>query len=586
MSKKIEQINELHKEFYDLSLEDFPGFAPTQRDLIDLIDSWWISKYVNGDYDENNQKKPFYNSIRAPVFVAGKMTDIDTKDIRIIPKNGQPMEPALLLQRDLSIWMQETKIAELLNTIKWMRPKYGTVVVKKVVKNGSVELKIVPLQNLRMDVTAKSLKDSFFVSEWHRFLPDQLRKKAKEQGWNNEKVEDIIQKSKKQKYIVVWEHYGEMENEDGNYFVLGESPGNKGHIIDSATVDDLPYRELHWDTVEGRWLGLGSVERGAEAQIQLNRSAQLKANALHWTSKHIYQTEDDNINRNLMTDVKDGDIIRSRRGINPVVMEERNLSAYREEWQTWMENLNKDGFIQDVTLGRTPAAGTPLGTTQMMAAQAGSFFEQKREEFAIFIKELLWDFVIPEFKKLNHKEHWINFVGASEDEVKVIERIIRNERVRANIADYVRTNKAFPYPDKILFMKSMHSEMLKRDEAKWRKIPKGFYDNLKFKIDLVITGESMDLQNKIQAIQIAMQTSQDPNEIKELRKRLLQIVGERPVPEEEQVGMTDVAGAMQQQRGPTRPGQQQAPAPKGEPSPPAVRTPNVSPGKTRQEMQV
>jgi len=564
--KQLNYINDLHRDFYNLSLEDFPVFASTQMDLINLIDKWWVSRYVMGDHDEHGQKKPFYNIVRTPVYVAGKMTDIDTKDIRVFPTEGQPLEPAMLFQRDLSVWMQDTKIAELLNTIKWMRPKYGTVVVKKIVKRGGVELKIVPLQNLRMDAAAKSLKDSFFVSEWHKFLPEQLRKTAKEQGWDKSKVEKVIKDNEGEKYIIIWEHYGELEGEDGNFFILGESPGRKGAILDKDTIDDIPYREIHWDKVEGRWLGVGSVEKNAEAQIQLNRSAQLKANALHWTSKHIYQTQDDNIKRNLMTDVKDGDILRSRRGITPINVEERNLHAYREEWMTWMENLNKENFVQDVMIGKTPTSGTPLGTTALMAAQAGSFFEQKREEFGLFMKELLWEFIIPEFKKLNHKEHWINFIGASEDELRILEKIVVGENTKASVKDFIKATGKWPFSDELMFMKSLQEEMLMSDNVKWRKIPEGFYDNLKFKIQLVITGESMDLQNKIQALQLAMQTTQDAKELRQLRSRLLQIVGERPIEEDEQIEMTDVAGAMQQ-RG----------------SPPAVRTPNVTPGIAKQE---
>ncbi len=570
MAKQLQYVNELHRDFYNLSLEDFPVFASTQGEMIDLIDKWWVSRYVMGDYDEHSQKKPFFNIIRTPVFVAGKMTDIDTKDVRILPSEGQPIEPAMLFQRDLSVWMQETKIAELLNTIKWMRPKYGTVVVKKVVQNGNLELKIVPLQNLRMDATARSLKDSFFVSEWHRFLPEQLRKTAKERGWDKTRTEKVIEENEGNQYIIVWEHYGELSGEKGNFFILSEAPGKRGIILDRDEDKELPYKELHWDKVEGRWLGAGSVEKNAEAQIQLNRSAQLKANALHWTSKHIYQTQDDNIKRNLMTDVKDGDILRSRRGIYPVDVSEKNLHSYREEFMTWTENLNRESFVQDVMIGKTPAAGTPLGTTQLLAAQAGSFFEQKREEFGLFMKELLWDFIIPEFKKNNRKEHWVNFIGASEDELKIIEKIIVGEKTRESIRDFIKTNNSWPFSDELMFIRQVQEEMLMTDKTKWRKIPSGFYDKLKFKIKLVITGESTDLQNKIQALQIAMQTTQDARELRELRARLLQIVGERPVEEEEQMQLTDVAGAQQERQG----------------SPPAVRTPNVGQGLAREETMV
>jgi hypothetical protein len=495
---KFTIIEEEVKFYKDTPLEQNPSFAQKMSDVYNLIDLFSVSKFRDGDRDSLGYKKVFFNIVNFVVDVCAKMLDLDTKDIFIKAEDGADEWTAWLMGKDLKMWMKEKYFARQLNEwgLKWA--KYGDLWVKKV----GDDVKWIPPQNMIYRVNATDYRTIPLI-EKHVYGVDELRIVGREAGWDN--IEAVIAgsnvTSETQGYgstvgvkdnatepgIVIYEAWfpeGYLD-EKSNWFITSEG----SNIVLAEAKKDRPYKKLAWEEIPGRLPGRGRIEQLFEDQIYLNRIANYKSAGFHWTSKHIYQTRSTNIEKNLMTQVDDGEILISNSEIVPIVNEERNLAAYNVEEQRYVQNALNRTFTTEAISGQRAPAGTPLGATVIQTQQATAFYKQKREELAEFIKEILWDWVIPTFANQNRKEHSIfikNLIEESDSNSEKLFNLILNERMNK-----IRATAKYLSPDQWAIRKSIQSELLKKENL---RIPKGFYDNLKYKIDIMITGEQLDVQ--------------------------------------------------------------------------------------------
>jgi len=514
-------------EYDEKSLEYAPTYATKQKDIIKLIDYYWVSKYQNGDKDALGFLKPFYNVIINPTEVASKMIDIDTKDIKVVAEDGASYYPAWFFSKELRAWMKEKGFGKLLNEIIYNLPKYGSVVLKKSGK----KISLVPLQNLRNNTLAKKLEDDL-VCEEHLETITAFKKHADDWG------QDVIDKAmaawgENIKDAKWYEAYGDFSDVDGNkgenYYIFTD----KGIDLFKAKLSECPYRELHWDKLEGRWIGRGQVERLFEAQIQQNKVTNMKSQSLQYTSKRIWQTRDDSVAKNVLTDVQNGDIIRVNSEITPVSTEERNLSAYKEEEARWDQLAERLGFSYDIMSGQRSPAGTTLGQTVIQTQQAGGYFDLKREDIGLFLKDLIFDWIIPMFKKDKRISHKIMVSEFSEDELITLRGLLTQSKVNKAILEYVTNAKMVPTEEELEALKQIVAIKVKGEKE--IEIPESFYENLKYKIDIVITGEQIDLASKFSVVQVVLQILgsnptilQDPN-TKKYFMQLLEVIGINPV---------------------------------------------------------
>ena len=526
----FDTIQKKISEYEDITMNFTPSYATTQRDIIDLIDHYWVSRYRDSDKDSLGFLKPFYNIVINPTEVASKMIDIDTKDIKVIAEDGASYYPVWFFTKELRDWMKEKNFGKLLNEIVYQLPKYGTVVLKK----SGDDINIVPLQNLINNPIVRQLDDDVII-EKHVETRQQFRKRKWDKGAIQEAIDDL---DKNDKDITYYEAYGDFD-EDDNYFIFSET----GVKLFSAKLDDCPYREVHWDKLEGRWLGRGQVEKLFEAQIHLNKIAQYKAQSLHWTSKRIFQTRDDTVEKNLMVDIQNGDIMRINSEITPIANEERNLHAYREEEESWGALIDKLGFSYDIIRGQRPPAGTPLGTAQIQTVMASGFFDLKQEDVGLFLRDLILDWLIPMFEKDKRGKHQVMISNFSEEELTHLKELIIEEKTNKAILEYITKSKRIPTQGEVDAIKVVISEKLKKEKA--IEIPEGFYSNLKYKIDVVITGEQIDLAAKMSGAQVALQILgsnptilQDPK-TKKYFMQLLEAIGLSPIDVQEEENLED-----------------------------------------------
>jgi hypothetical protein len=503
------------KDFNDTSVEVVSGYMHNQAATLKRIELYYNSRFETGEKDSEGFRKFFYNVVHFPCQVATKNIDLDVKDFRLIPETAEAQIPTLFLQKELKDWMKEQGFGETLNEVSESLPKYGSVVVKKI----KDELEVVNLHNLVNDQSVDCLEDSPYVLERHVMTPTELRKMARKGAWDSDVVEEVIalyQKDTRKNEIIVWERWGWVEDEYKLYICAGvekvqldsnKNEINLGKVLFEAEMDpekDFPYREVHWEKVPGRWLGVGMVEKNFDGQIRMNELQNLKSKALYLTSRVLLQSEDDTIAKNILTDLGNGDILRVKSPITQIPMVQQEMGAFNQEEQRWDKNIQESSFTFETETGESMPSGTPFRLGALQKAASGGFFNFKREKVGLFWRDLFFEAIIPTFKKSKRKKHPLTIPKDDKEIPPLVEKYV----------DFYIYTKAQEALEKTGFTPTM--EQIAQERARilaryqsgkgyFFEVPDSFYDEAQFSMDLVVTDEQIDLGQKLETISTLIQ---------------------------------------------------------------------------------
>lgn len=524
----LKRINEEIDEFTKRSIQVVPGFNFNQKDTIEKIYRYYNSKFESGDIDADGDKKYFYNIVKNPCKVTTKAIDFDTKDIRILTADGNNPFTAWLMERDLRFWMNDKNFGKVLNRIFTELPIFGSVVLK-VIKG---EPYFVDLRNFVVNQSADKLEECNYIIEKHLYTPQQFKQIGEKSGWGG--VDEALKEFRKMKdvdYIQVYERYGQVaEGEEGHQkfpykrIIVADTGideydnntrelvAHKGTILEEKEVEENPYWEFHLDKLPGRWLGVGVVESLFDPQIRENEIANLQAKASYWLSLLLFQTRDQAVARNLMTDVKNGEVLKVDSEITQVLMNDRNLAHFNEETRKWLGNRDELSLAYDVIQGERLPSGTPLGSAKLAAQMSLSYFSQVRENIALDVKEFLYEVVIPTFKRENSTEHYLRLVGEDLDSYN---ELLITQKTNNELLDFVFAKNKIPTSEYFDILKSAIVERVKEGKERLIKIAKGIYNDFKYKIKIEITGEGTDTSGQddiaiLQAITADPTILQDP----------------------------------------------------------------------------
>lgn len=567
----ISKINKEIEDFTTKSIQIVPGLFFNQKETIETCYYYHHSKFRTGEYDVDGDRKYFYNIVNNPCIVYTKAIDFDTKHINIMTVDGQDSLKTWFFERDLKFWMKDKQFGLVLNRIFKELPIFGSVVLK-IINNTPY---FVDLRNFFVSQSADSLDDSYFITEIHRYTVEQFRRMGKEMGWNNiEKTIDEFRKNPKQQYIDVYERYGDVEEYKGTEKVVNykrifiadvgidefdyqtkQTVPRSGVELKEDIIDTHPYFEFHLDKIPGRWLGVGVIETLVEPQIRLNEIANLQSKGSYWLSLRLFQTRDTAAKKNLMNEVSNGDVLSVDSEITPVNTTDPNLKFFNDETDKWLRNRDELTLSYDVMQGERMPAGTPLGSAKIAATMAMSYFDQIRENVALGVKELLYSTIIPNFEKENNKEHVLRIAG---EDLDILNNLLINIASRKSVENFRDMNGKIPSKEQYEMMKAANAETIKKGKEKLTTIPKGFYKDLKYIIDIIITGESKDtavysqtMFAILQAVTTDPTILQDPNK-KKMLYRIAEAGGVNPntLFDNEQVqSMSQLAEMMTQRRG-------------------------------------
>lgn len=511
---KIQDKLNSYLEDYESSVEITDGYQFDMKDTINRIELYRASKFKSGEYDSQGDKKFFFNIITPMCGNATKFIDIDRKDVIIKPLDGEDERiKAMLYSTLLRQYMDKRNIGVLFNKCSDTLPWYGSFVVKKT----GDKLKYVPLKNLYFDPAVSNKDDSYdlnspYIVEKHCMNEAELREMSSK-GWSQSAIEALIEYTEEHdEAIEVYEFHSYFDNE--TWSEDGESTDNEKYFkgvvfltcntkIEDAILfkekeDSFPYKKVDFITIEGRGLGLGIAEQSFDGQIRWNEMTNQKAKSMKLSAKHIFQTRDTQIEANVLTDIMDGDIMKVRSEITPLVNEERNLQAYKMEEDNVMNITRAVSNAQDILMGEPLPSRTPFRLGVMQQQNATKFFDFIRQNIGMFWDEVFEEWIIPEFEKEANKEQILEVYDTDTIDL-LVERDV-NTRINQAIVKYVISTGNFPTKEEVDLLKQQLTDEQKRKPTQFAELIKNYFKDFKKHLTIDISGEQKATAQEVETM--------------------------------------------------------------------------------------
>ena len=508
---------------FGASADESGGYYFNQKETIDLIDLYYNSKYRDGKLDNEGQRKLFMNIVQFKANVAEKQTDIDTKNYLFIPDGESDANLVWFLKRQFQVWSRENDYGQILNDLNKDYSKYGSCVLKRTKKT----VERVPLRYLMNNQDATSLKtaplEGGYVIIKHKLTAHQANQFP---DWK-----EVEYEGKKDVYeMYSLQERGELEGEEGDELVLTVSyvcpELEDDPILFAEQIDEVPLEEAHWDKQDGRWLGIGEVEKQFENQVAINMTENLRRKHLIYGAKRIWQTQGNAVVKNLSKQVQDGAVLEvgANGMISEVPMASQNLQEFELSKSGWMQNSDQKAFAFEVTTGESFDRSTPFRLGVILANSAARYYELKRENFGLFLYRSFFSQLIPIFKKQT-KAHNVAVANGEEGTEFIKEAVMNHNINRKFFAKLL--NGELPVLEKI---KTDVEKEINSSPFMFVGLPDKAYDSIKFKMTLDITGEAVDKDAEMATLTTLFQTlsqNQDPR-ADDILNQILSLTGRNP----------------------------------------------------------
>lgn len=507
-----------------------------QFKTINLIDLYYGSKFETGPYDTEGQRKLFLNLVKFRSDVAAKQVAFEVKDFEFVPEEGESEWPAYFMQKEFHQWAKENYFGELLSKVIDSFPRYGWVVLKKV--QGKLEF--VPLQTIRCQQDAKDIQSArYFIIEHPAMTIEEMREHT---NWDTSALtlkpgeSDNVYERWGLVRLSEYKSYNNIPVDDGDFdklvdcltiLTMHANPKNEptGHTLFMEKVTTRPFQEIKWSSMHGRLMGIGEVEAQFENQIAANMSYNLFRRQLLWSAKKVFQSNDDMVARNLVKDVKDGDVLQiaANGNITQVDMSNKAIADFQNFGKIVSDNADQTSFTFESSSGDTLPSGTPFRLGVIMSNTVNSHFKLKQNQLALFFKRVMREFVIPEFQKEFDEEHVISLF-ADEEGFETLKQIA----LHLNVNDAVKKSLLSGKFADVQAITEQIQTHLDKSPYLYVKIPDSFYKEADYTIDLTITGDDIDIPKKIETLTnlyTILAQQQDPRADRVL-SRILALTGE------------------------------------------------------------
>ena len=510
------------------------GYEFNQWDLLQDIEYMDASRFLSGDRDSEGQQKFYLNMATFRRETASKNIDIDVSNFKFIPEESSSEFGAIIARKKFRKWAKDEGLSEMLNDTVERFPKYGTVVMKKAGKT----IEIVPLLQLRNQQDAVSLKEASFATIEHPNLA--YHELEENKGWDLSGLELKFNDT-----VTVYERYGYVPRsllksdkgqvtigkEDDRVYAmtivaLDHTKGGSGAIL-FVEECECPFIECHYGKQDGRWLGIGEMEKQLENQSARNMVFNLRKKSLAWSAKNIFQTQDDTIVNNLVKEVRDGDIVKvsTPNGIFRVDTQTRAAGDYNSMDQLIEENSNQRSFTFEAATGEAFKSGTPFRLGALLTQSVNSYYDSKRERLGIFWKNVILDYMLPTWVNETEKEFVEGVCDTEEgyDELRQAKReMIKSDAI---IQAIIKGEPVVPEALELLA-----DATLENTKTDYYRMTKDDIRKLKYRFDIDVTGESVDIAQKVETLTTLYQAQAqmgDTEGAKATIKRIMILTGEK-----------------------------------------------------------
>jgi hypothetical protein len=505
------------------------GYDFNQFETLQLVEFIGASKFEKGEKDSEGVTKMYMNNSTFRADISSKQIDIDVKNVVFVPDDFSSDVACKIYKRKFKRFAKDNNLGEMFNEMVEKYPFYGSLVLKKIGKT----FEILDINKLRNQQDAKDLNSASYVIIEHEM-----------KMWEAQVMPDWDLSGLEYKWdddITVMERYGRMparffddeaditESVDTVSFIAFDKKGKKtnSRVLFIEKIDERPFIEVHWKRRAGRWLGVGVIEDNFENQKARNAIFNMRMRNALWSSKKIFQGANaDELGKNLVTEVRDGEVLSVSQGglISPVNVQTQGNVDFNSVDNVVEKNAEQKSFTYEVMSGDSLPGSTPFRLGVIMSESANSYFALKREKLALVIKKVIYDFIFPEFMKSINNES-IEALFRGEEDYEDLYETMLNVKIAEFTKNMVFTEFRLPTIDeREQFSKAV--EMAKGFEI---KVIKNELKNAKYAIDIVITGESVDINKKMETLttQYQIMSQQGDPRASIILERISSLAGEK-----------------------------------------------------------
>lgn len=513
----VNRIKEEVHSYENGTVEIAGGYLYSAAKLIRRILLYKNHIYPTGKRDSQGNYKYWYDIISPRVDSEIKNIDFDTKDISLMSDADEDSGKLLIANARLRDFLRETGEAEKLNEAVERGVEWGNVVWKKA-KNG---YDILELENVMvLNQTAETLEDSDVI-EKEVMTPIDLRKKA--DVWEN--VEKLLESGKKEydktaPEYYIYERNGEITTKE-YYEVKGEGQGDEktytlakvivgGNQKDNPTevlfceeITEKPYEEYHRGKYSGRWIRVGMYEILFDCQTRANEIGNQIARGLEWASKTIFRSSDRIIAQNLMTDLQNGDWIKST-DLQQVQTRMDGFDQLIADWNRNLQVADKLANAFEVVTGESLPSGTPFKLGEMLNVNANKLFDFLREKLSIAFQNVVQEWVVPKLLKDLRSKDVLKLTEDSGQLTRYYEMIVNSW--------YVNNLFAFPphTPEMGQALKELKLQELLKNKEVEVQLNKEMWEGFKPRAFVVISGENVNVVKDLESLKNFATIEQDP----------------------------------------------------------------------------
>jgi len=412
--------------------------------------------------------------------------------------------------------------------------RYGSLLVKKVVKEGELTLELPEWKNVVTD-QVDIIQGAIIETHWMTAMEI-----AKMTEWDKVKIKEILKKVKgSNKRIPIYEIRGEFPQSfikelDGKkftdedeiefsyqlYYIAGLPSDSGNEDSFTATIplyweDDTErvYKYLARKPKAGRSFGIGVMEEGEESQVWTNDAVLKQHRAMEYTTKVVAQSASKRLKgRNLLNETDDGTILEHEEG-KPItainLLPSGGLTQYNNLIAQWYDQLEKTTSAYSAQRGDTPPSGTPFRLQATILQQSSSVFKTLQQELGIFITEIIEDWVMPYLASKLNTEHILAY-EFSPEELKEIDKRFSIAEANKQAVQAFLSGKLLTQEDYDLWMENAGTFIKQTKGQRFIDIPKNFYKNFKAKVTVNITGEQRNKAATLESLNNLLITLLNP----------------------------------------------------------------------------
>jgi len=531
------------------------GYYFSQKDTLESIDMASASKFKHGILDAEGQRKTYLNVVNFYRDVMKMKIVIKVSNYIFEPRKLAYEWPVWSLKQEFSIFADEESYDDELQDRAHDLSTYGSCVSKR----AAYCTERVPLRSLRNTQSAKSLwhaastggyviieDDKHFneleeypdwktdglathktynVFEYYRLVP-----KCVYEDWeNNQGVFDNVPDN--EPWVLVQAILIPDEVEENK---RGKITSGKVVFMERVDEDSWPLDECHAERIDGRWLGKGEIEKQLENQIARNLTANLRRRGLLWATKKIYQSSDEEVQSQLLMEVKDGEVVyvKPNGQISQVNTSSQHLGEFTSDEQSWKENSQQIAFAFNIATGENMPSGTSFSLGVVLDKAVASHFTMVRNRFSNYLKRDFFNQLIEVFKEEYAEEHE-RPISMTSDDIEAFKESVITFHANERYFDAIAKRKRMTMEQ----IRAEVEEELVKSPYVFLKIPDDFYENALFYMKLNIDDDiGPDIQT-LTTIYTSMKQDGDPRAEQVLRlimakkgDSLTYIAGKKPAP--------------------------------------------------------